>query len=48
MLDILRELVGRPPAGLEFLEYVFLVALVGVGFGCLYKLILFIVSIIKP
>lgn len=48
MLDILRDLIGVAPAGLEFLEYVFLYGLVGVGFVLLYKLVLIIVGFIRP
>ena len=48
MIDTLRELIGIPPAGLEFLEYIVSVIFLGaMCFGLLY-IIRLLISFIKP
>jgi len=45
MIDVLRELIGQAPAGLEFMEYMFQYGLVLLGSVLLYKMITAITGI---
>ena len=47
MLETLRSLIGIAPAGLEFMEYFAMFALVILGFGLLFTLVLKILGIFK-
>ena len=48
MIDVLRQLIGVPPAGLEFLEYVFALVVLCFMFYALLKIISIFISFIKP
>jgi len=47
LIDSLRSLIGQPPAGWEFLEYIFLMIFVVGGVCMLYALIMRMVDFFR-